>query len=94
MGFLQGRVREVTENYTVNYTSPSNGFDCHVSEQLSSVSANTSSFLAFERTQVRLLPPSTIIPPSHMVCYVAFNYQICTQCVRAIKQKCYLVNYL
>ncbi|KAK2842486.1 hypothetical protein Q5P01_012686 [Channa striata] len=47
----KGRVKKVSENYTLNFTGPSPGFDCHVSEQLPSVSANTSSFLAFERTQ-------------------------------------------
>lgn len=51
--YLQGRVKKVLENYTQNFTAPTEGFDCHVSEQLPSVSANTSSFLAFERTQVR-----------------------------------------
>ncbi|KAG7230990.1 hypothetical protein INR49_025019 [Caranx melampygus] len=47
----KGRVKEVLENYTQNFTAPTEGFDCHVSEQLPSVSAHTSSFLAFERTQ-------------------------------------------
>ncbi|XP_040894265.1 uncharacterized protein tasor2 isoform X2 [Toxotes jaculatrix] len=47
----KGRVKRVLENYTQNFTAPTVGFDCHVSEQLSSVSAKTSSFLAFERTQ-------------------------------------------
>ncbi|XP_049929953.1 protein TASOR 2 isoform X1 [Epinephelus moara] len=47
----KGRVKKVVENYTQNFTVPTVGFDCHVSEQLPSVSANTSSFLAFERTQ-------------------------------------------
>ncbi|XP_052322414.1 uncharacterized protein LOC118396006 isoform X11 [Oncorhynchus keta] len=75
----KGRVREVTENYTVNYTSPSNGFDCHVSEQLSSVSANTSSFLAFERTQYYMyeLPVGGAVQPPSQVCpfaIVAFSY--------------------
>ncbi|XP_029008453.1 uncharacterized protein tasor2 isoform X2 [Betta splendens] len=46
----KGRVKRVFENYTQNFTAPSVGFDCHVSEHLP-VSANTSSFLAFERTQ-------------------------------------------
>ncbi|MEQ2303478.1 hypothetical protein AMECASPLE_017393 [Ameca splendens] len=47
----KGKVRKVVENYTQNFTEPTVGFDCHVSEQLPSVSAKTSSFLAFERTQ-------------------------------------------
>lgn len=51
--YQQGRVKKVSENYTQNFTAPTEGFDCHVSEQLPSVSAKTSSFLAFERTQVR-----------------------------------------
>ena len=51
--YQQGKVKKVLENYTQNFTAPTERFDCHVSEQLPSVSANTSSFLAFERTQVR-----------------------------------------
>ncbi|XP_060788342.1 uncharacterized protein tasor2 isoform X4 [Neoarius graeffei] len=47
----RGRVKEVTENYTQNFTPPTAGYDCHVSEQLRAVCATTSSFLAFERTQ-------------------------------------------
>ncbi|XP_073328236.1 uncharacterized protein tasor2 [Pagrus major] len=47
----KGKVKKVLENYTQNFTAPTERFDCHVSEQLPSVSANTSSFLAFERTQ-------------------------------------------
>ncbi|KAF1386917.1 hypothetical protein PFLUV_G00099830 [Perca fluviatilis] len=47
----KGRVKKVLENYTQNFTAPTVGFDCHVSEQFPSVSAKTSSFLAFERTQ-------------------------------------------
>ncbi|XP_018602833.1 uncharacterized protein tasor2 isoform X2 [Scleropages formosus] len=47
----KGRVKEVTENYTQNFTQPSVGFDCHISEQIDTVSATTSSFLAYERTQ-------------------------------------------
>ncbi|XP_051238903.1 uncharacterized protein tasor2 isoform X3 [Dicentrarchus labrax] len=47
----KGRVKRVLENYTQNFTAPTEGFDCHVSEQLPSVSSKTSSFLAFERTQ-------------------------------------------
>ncbi|XP_060738073.1 uncharacterized protein tasor2 [Tachysurus vachellii] len=47
----KGRVKEVTENYTQNFTPPTAGFDCHVSEQLQAVCATTSFFLAFERTQ-------------------------------------------
>uniref|UniRef100_A0A3B5A5S4 Uncharacterized LOC103371967 n=1 Tax=Stegastes partitus TaxID=144197 RepID=A0A3B5A5S4_9TELE len=47
----KGKVKKVLENYTQNFTAPTVGYDCHVSEQLPSVSAQTSSFLAFERTQ-------------------------------------------
>ncbi|XP_054475164.1 uncharacterized protein tasor2 isoform X2 [Anoplopoma fimbria] len=47
----KGRVKKVLENYTQNFTTPTVGFDCHVSEQLPLVSSKTSSFLAFERTQ-------------------------------------------
>uniref|UniRef100_A0A8C7YG35 DUF3715 domain-containing protein n=1 Tax=Oryzias sinensis TaxID=183150 RepID=A0A8C7YG35_9TELE len=47
----KGKVKKVLENYTERFTEPTVGFDCHVSDQLASVSAKTSSFLAFERTQ-------------------------------------------
>ncbi|XP_067270398.1 protein TASOR 2 isoform X2 [Pseudorasbora parva] len=47
----KGRVKEVTDNYTQNFTPPTAGFDCHVSEHLGAVSSTTSSFLAYERTQ-------------------------------------------
>uniref|UniRef100_A0A3Q3LYG5 Uncharacterized protein n=1 Tax=Labrus bergylta TaxID=56723 RepID=A0A3Q3LYG5_9LABR len=47
----KGRVKKTLENYTQTFTVPTVGFDCHVSEQLPSVSDKTSSFLAFERTQ-------------------------------------------
>ncbi|XP_031420028.1 uncharacterized protein tasor2 isoform X3 [Clupea harengus] len=47
----KGRVKEESENYTVNFTVPTEGFDCHESDQLRTVTATTSSFLAFERTQ-------------------------------------------
>ena len=52
MSCQQGRVKEESENYTVNFTVPTEGFDCHESDQLRTVTATTSSFLAFERTQV------------------------------------------
>ncbi|KAL2093530.1 hypothetical protein ACEWY4_010842 [Coilia grayii] len=47
----KGRVKEVNENYTLNFTAPTEGFDCHESDQLKAVTPTTSSFLAFERTQ-------------------------------------------
>uniref|UniRef100_A0A3B3R064 Transcription activation suppressor family member 2 n=1 Tax=Paramormyrops kingsleyae TaxID=1676925 RepID=A0A3B3R064_9TELE len=50
----KGRVRAVAENYTQNYTQPTPGFDCHMSEQISTVSPATCSFLAYERTQYYL----------------------------------------
>lgn len=52
MFYQKGRVKEVSDNYTVNFTAPTEGFDCHESDQLTAVTATTSSFLAFERTQV------------------------------------------
>uniref|UniRef100_A0A4W4H7S8 DUF3715 domain-containing protein n=1 Tax=Electrophorus electricus TaxID=8005 RepID=A0A4W4H7S8_ELEEL len=78
---IKGRVKEVTENYTQNFTTPSAGFDCHVSEQLRAVCASTSSFLAFERTQYyiyELLEGSgnTESCPRHVCPFaiVAFSY--------------------
>ncbi|XP_053359520.1 uncharacterized protein tasor2 isoform X1 [Clarias gariepinus] len=77
----KGRVKEVTENYTQNFTPPTAGFDCHVSEQLRSVCTTTSSFLAFERTQYymyELLDEGKKVEPCpRHVCpfaIVAFSY--------------------
>ncbi|KAM6925711.1 uncharacterized protein tasor2 isoform 2-T2 [Lycodopsis pacificus] len=79
---LKGRVKQVLENYTQNFTAPTVGFDCHVSEQLPSVSPKTSSFLAFERTQyymyelqddgsnVTIQSPSAACP----IAIVSFSY--------------------
>ncbi|XP_058640088.1 protein TASOR 2 isoform X2 [Onychostoma macrolepis] len=47
----KGRVKEVTDNYTQNFTPPTAGYDCHISDQLGAVSSTISSFLAYERTQ-------------------------------------------
>ncbi|XP_068458450.1 protein TASOR 2 isoform X2 [Clinocottus analis] len=78
----KGRVKRVLENYTQNFTAPTVGFDCHVSEQLPSVSSKTSSFLAFERTQyymyellddgsnVKTQSPSAALPAA----IVSFSY--------------------
>ncbi|XP_077600754.1 uncharacterized protein LOC144215589 isoform X2 [Stigmatopora nigra] len=46
-----GRVRRVPENHTQDISSPTVGFDCHVSQLLASVTTQTSFSLAFERTQ-------------------------------------------
>lgn len=76
----QGRVKRVSENYTQNLTEPTEGFDCHVSEQLPSVSSKTSSFLAFERTQYyfyELLDNGSTAQSPSLACpyaIVAFSY--------------------
>uniref|UniRef100_A0A8C6PRZ6 Family with sequence similarity 208, member B n=1 Tax=Nothobranchius furzeri TaxID=105023 RepID=A0A8C6PRZ6_NOTFU len=79
----KGKVKKVVENYTQNFTEPTVGFDCHVSEHLPLVSAKTSSFLAFERTQYYIyellndgsnetaLAPSAACP----FAIVSFSYQ-------------------
>uniref|UniRef100_A0A4W3IZU5 TASOR pseudo-PARP domain-containing protein n=1 Tax=Callorhinchus milii TaxID=7868 RepID=A0A4W3IZU5_CALMI len=47
---IQGRVKSVAENYTDDFTSPSPGYDCHVSPNLrNDVSCATAS--RFELTQ-------------------------------------------
>ncbi|XP_026124856.1 uncharacterized protein LOC113106975 isoform X2 [Carassius auratus] len=51
MKLTKGRVKEVTDNYTQNFTPPTAGYDCHISDQLGAVSSTTSSFLAYELTQ-------------------------------------------
>ncbi|XP_053741875.1 uncharacterized protein tasor2 isoform X2 [Synchiropus splendidus] len=78
----KGRVKEVTENYTQDFTAPTLGYDCHVSNQFHLVSARTSSFLAFERTQWYLYElvddgsGGTTQSPSHAcpVAVVSFSY--------------------
>lgn len=49
--FTKGRVKDVMENYTLKFTPPTPEFDCHQAELIETVTAATSSFLAFERTQ-------------------------------------------
>lgn len=46
-------MKEVSEKYTQRVTAPTQGFDCHASKGFSTVRSHTSSFLAFQRTQVR-----------------------------------------
>ncbi|CAL8360000.1 unnamed protein product [Lota lota] len=78
----KGRSNKVKENYTQNCISPSVGFDCHESKELPLVSANTSSFLAFERTQYYLyeaLPGDCVktnLAPRHVCPFaiVPFSY--------------------
>jgi len=62
-------VKEVTDNYTQNFTPPTAGFDCHVSDQIGAVSSTTSSFLAYERTQVIQLS-------KEMVSFLSFKLYI------------------
>ncbi|XP_051949846.1 uncharacterized protein tasor2 [Xyrauchen texanus] len=77
----KGRVKEVTDNYTQNFTLPSAGFDCHISEQIGAVSSTTSSFLAYERTQYYMYEiadgsSETETSPRHACPFaiVAFSY--------------------
>ncbi|XP_063052602.1 protein TASOR-like isoform X2 [Engraulis encrasicolus] len=77
----KGRVKEVNENYTLNLTAPTEGFDCHESDQLKAVTPTTSSFLAFERTQhylyeLRKGRRDTEMCPRHVCPFaiVAFSY--------------------
>ncbi|KAL2086102.1 hypothetical protein ACEWY4_017161 [Coilia grayii] len=77
----KGRVKEVTENYTLKFTPPTPGFDCHESEQIRKVTASASSFLAFERTQYYLYEilnggEDTDVCPRHVCPFaiVAFSY--------------------
>lgn len=51
-------MKEVSEKYTQSVTAPTQGFDCHASKEFSTVLPSTSSFLAFQRTQVRGSSPS------------------------------------
>ncbi|XP_037308180.2 uncharacterized protein tasor2 isoform X2 [Pungitius pungitius] len=92
----KGRVKNVLENYTQNFNEPTVGFDCHVSEQLPSVSSETSSFLAFERTQyyvyeliddshnVTTRSPSAAFP----IAIVSFSYTDTKATLEAPLKKC------
>uniref|UniRef100_A0A8C9ZFP0 DUF3715 domain-containing protein n=1 Tax=Sander lucioperca TaxID=283035 RepID=A0A8C9ZFP0_SANLU len=97
----KGRVKKVLENYTQNLTAPTVGFDCHVSEQLPSVSAKTSSFLAFERTQyymyellddgsnVTTQSPSAARP----IAIVSFSYTDTKASIVASQEKRFFCHY-
>ncbi|MEE6481698.1 hypothetical protein FKM82_012936 [Ascaphus truei] len=47
----EGKVKAVSENYTVNYTSPSPGYDCHISANCGRISGTISHLQTFELTQ-------------------------------------------
>ncbi|XP_063466084.1 protein TASOR 2 isoform X6 [Symphalangus syndactylus] len=77
---IKGKVKFVSENYTTNYTKPSSGYDCHVSENTNKVSNKTSHFRAFELSQYYFyeLSGNTIIERPRQICpyvIVAFQYR-------------------
>ncbi|XP_073857019.1 protein TASOR 2 isoform X12 [Macaca fascicularis] len=76
----KGKVKSVSENYTTNYTKPSSGYDCHVSENTNKVSNKTSHFRAFELSQYYFyeLSGNTVIERPRQICpyvIVAFRYR-------------------
>ncbi|KAJ8373589.1 hypothetical protein SKAU_G00041690 [Synaphobranchus kaupii] len=77
----KGRVKEVRENHTQNFTAPTLGFDCHVSERIGAGST-ASSFLPHERVQYFLYEPcgqgeGVAERPRHILPFalVAFSYR-------------------
>ncbi|XP_048223967.1 protein TASOR 2 [Perognathus longimembris pacificus] len=77
---IKGKVKFVSENYTVNYTRPSSGYDCHVAKHANKVSDKTSHFRAFELSQCYFyeLSGNTIISRPRQICpflIVAFQYR-------------------
>ncbi|XP_037109724.1 uncharacterized protein tasor2 isoform X2 [Syngnathus acus] len=76
-----GRVKRVCENRARDVLAPTPGFDCHVSQQLASVSAQTGVSLAFQRTQCyiyELLDDGSDQTAPSLTCpfaVVAFSYQ-------------------
>uniref|UniRef100_A0A3Q4BBI1 Uncharacterized protein n=1 Tax=Mola mola TaxID=94237 RepID=A0A3Q4BBI1_MOLML len=70
----KGKAKKISENYTQNFTAPTAGFDCHVSEELTTVSTKTSSFLAFERTQVRSMQFLPLISSTFLCKMTMGNY--------------------
>ncbi|CAL9696878.1 unnamed protein product [Knipowitschia caucasica] len=95
----KGRVAKVSENYTQNLTVPTVGFDCHVSEQLQSVSSKTSSFLSFERTQYyiyELLDNGSTAPSPSLACpyaVVAFSYTDNKGTLATQQESCNNINF-
>ncbi|KAI1882337.1 hypothetical protein AGOR_G00249630 [Albula goreensis] len=94
----KGRVKAVMENYTQNFTAPSPGYDCHVSEQISAVSSTTSSFLAYERTQYYLYEQCEqgeclTARPRHALPFaiVAFSYGETKPCASVAEEKRYTI---
>uniref|UniRef100_A0A7N9D8K8 Transcription activation suppressor family member 2 n=1 Tax=Macaca fascicularis TaxID=9541 RepID=A0A7N9D8K8_MACFA len=76
----KGKVKSVSENYTTNYTKPSSGYDCHVSENTNKVSNKTSHFRAFELSQYYFyeLSGNTVFERPRQICpyvIVAFRYR-------------------
>uniref|UniRef100_A0A2I3N5U7 Transcription activation suppressor family member 2 n=1 Tax=Papio anubis TaxID=9555 RepID=A0A2I3N5U7_PAPAN len=76
----KGKVKSVSENYTTNYTKPSSGYDCHVSENTNKVSNKTSHFRAFELSQYYFyeLSGNTVTERPRQICpyvIVAFRYR-------------------
>ncbi|XP_051889965.1 protein TASOR 2-like isoform X2 [Pristis pectinata] len=51
---IKGRVKPVIENYTSDFTSPTPGYNCHISTNSEKVSSRISHFQAFELTQYYL----------------------------------------
>ncbi|KAM9816027.1 uncharacterized protein tasor2 isoform X2 [Syngnathus typhle] len=76
-----GRVKRVCEYRARNVLAPTPGFDCHVSQHLASVSAQTGFSLAFQRTQCyiyELLDDGSHQTAPSLTCpfaVVAFSYQ-------------------
>ncbi|CAL8261380.1 unnamed protein product [Merluccius merluccius] len=96
----KGRINKVEENYTQNFIAPSVGFDCHESKELPMVSGNTSSFLAYERTQYylyELLPgecSKTTLSPSHVCPFAIVPFSYDDANTKATTSSCQELRYL
>ncbi|XP_069763797.1 uncharacterized protein [Narcine bancroftii] len=51
---IKGRVKPVIENYTSDFTTPTHGYNCHISKSRDKVSSSTSHFQAFVLSQYYL----------------------------------------
>ncbi|XP_058841926.1 uncharacterized protein LOC117419802 isoform X2 [Acipenser ruthenus] len=87
---IKGKVKAVTENYTSNFPKPSVGYDCHVSENIGTISSTSSSFQAYESTQYYLYElqnGAAISCPRHICPFaiVGFLYSESKSCMSGLK---------
>ncbi|XP_030071455.1 protein TASOR 2 [Microcaecilia unicolor] len=89
---IKGKEKVVPENYTLKYTAPSPGYDCHVSANIGKVTAKTSHFQAFELNQyyVYEFHNSVTVKRPRQICpyaIMAFQYTEPKRTIAILKDK-------